>query len=46
MLRILKQDCKKKKAEEKARKDRRNKIIVFGIKENQTTSYKSKGQTN
>ena len=31
-----------KKAEEKARKDRRNNIIVFGIKENQATNQKDK----
>ena len=29
-----------KKAEEKARKDRRNNIIVFGMKENQATNQK------
>ena len=29
-----------KEAEEKARKDRRNNIIVFGIKENQVTTQK------
>ena len=33
-----------KEAEEKARKYRRNNILVFGIKENQAT--KPKGQTN
>ena len=31
-----------KEAEEKARKDRRNNIIVFGIKENQATNQKDK----
>ena len=31
-----------KEAEEKARKDRRNSIIVFGIKENQATNQKEK----
>ena len=31
-----------KETEEKARKDRRNNIIVFGIKENQATNQKGK----
>ena len=31
-----------KEAEEKARKDRRNNIVVFGIKENQATNQKDK----
>ena len=31
-----------KEAEENARKDRRNNIIVFGIKENQATNQKDK----
>ena len=31
-----------KEAEEKAKKDRRNNIIVFGIKENQATNQKDK----
>ena len=31
-----------KEAKEKARKDKRNNIIVFGIKENQPTNQKDK----
>ena len=40
----LKQDYKKE-AEEKARKDRMDNIIVFGIKENQATNQKDKLKT-
>ena len=34
-----------KEVEEKARKDRRNNIIIFGIKENETTNQKDKLKT-
>ena len=46
MKRIVTEDIEtrlqEKEAEEKARKDKRNNIIFFGIEENQTTNKKDK----
>ena len=42
LVRKLKKRFQEKEHEEKARKDRRNNIIIFGIKENQATNKKDK----
>ena len=41
----IKTRFQEKEDEEKARKDRKNNIIVFGIKENQATNQKDKLKT-